>query len=157
MKIYIIRHGKALSVEEAKVSSDEERPLAKKGQKDIASLGQRLKAKSARPEIIFVSPMLRAQQTANILSQAFNPKLGVKTVRSLNGQVSIPDLWKTLHKEIKKGLLEIVLVGHMPQLGELVGFLAKNEAPQLNPGTAVALEFDDQKPAQILWIENPLG
>ena len=68
--IVIIRH--AQPEDPDKYTDDSLRPLTSKG-KDIQQLmSQYLKKEGFKPELILTSPLLRARQTAEILSQIFN-------------------------------------------------------------------------------------
>jgi len=156
MKLYIVRHGKSPSPEEAKVLTDAERPLNEEGRQDISLMAQYLLSRNAKPEIIFSSPLRRAFQTARELAVVLHPALGVKRVPALSGAVDVEDLWEALNWELKdKNFTEAALVGHQPQLSHLVEFLTKGPAPEIRPGTVVALETAMGKPARLLWSQNP--
>ena len=156
MKLYIIRHGKSPSIEEAKVLSDAERPISEEGRKDVAKMAEYLVNQNAKPEIILSSPLRRAFQTARELAVPLHPPLGVKRVPALNGASNTEDLWEALNWELKdKNFNEVALVGHQPQLAYLVEFLTQGPAPEISPGTIVALEIVSEKTARLLWSKNP--
>ncbi|MFA5240703.1 MAG: histidine phosphatase family protein [Phycisphaerae bacterium] len=68
MKIILIRHGE--SEHNAKLSEDKDSPLTKKGKKQAEYLGKKLKKLNISK--IYVSKMIRAKETAEIISKKIN-------------------------------------------------------------------------------------
>ena len=68
MEVYLMRHGTALSRESTDAPADAERPLTPKGIKKTRKAAKGLA--TLRPSIdrVFTSPLLRARQTADIVS-----------------------------------------------------------------------------------------
>ena len=64
MDIFLLRHGEADWPDWKK--SDDERPLTKRGKKEVHEVGKFLKRIKARPELIVTSPLPRASQTGEI-------------------------------------------------------------------------------------------
>ena len=72
MKILLIRHTEQdypLNAEGKKMISLKETPLSKLGEKQAHQLAMEIKRFGSVPEVLFVSPYLRAQQTARILQE----------------------------------------------------------------------------------------
>ena len=65
MHLYLIRHGIAAEPEE--YDTDSERPLTKEGERKTRKIAQRLYELEIQSDLILTSPLLRAQQTAQIL------------------------------------------------------------------------------------------
>src|SRR4028118_219163 len=63
--VYLIRHGIAAEPEE--YDTDSERPLTKEGERKTRKIAQRLYELEIQFDLILTSPLLRAQQTAQIL------------------------------------------------------------------------------------------
>jgi phosphohistidine phosphatase len=63
MQIFVMRHGQAEMV----APSDEQRPLTETGIKEAKFIGQWLLKNNTIFDCVFVSPYVRAQQTADAL------------------------------------------------------------------------------------------
>ena len=113
-KYYIIRHGQAESNVKAVCSCWPEKfknPLTKLGKETIKESAGKLKDKNIN--LIFASPLLRTQQTAEIICKALKIKTKITTDKRLremgfgifNG-ISLESMWKSFKGEeerIKKG------------------------------------------------------
>src|SRR5258708_34870412 len=67
MLIYFLRHGEADWPDWEK--PDDERPLTKRGKKEMHEVAAFLKRVKAKPELIVTSPLPRASQTAKIAAE----------------------------------------------------------------------------------------
>src|SRR5207302_9341509 len=67
MDIYFLRHGEADWPDWEK--SDDQRPLTKRGKKEMHEVAKFLKRVKARPALIVTSPLPRASQTAEIAAE----------------------------------------------------------------------------------------
>src|SRR5438128_7118262 len=67
MKLYFLRHGEADWPDWKK--SDDERPLTKRGKKELHEVGAFLVRLKVRPDLILTSPLPRAAQTAEIAAE----------------------------------------------------------------------------------------
>lgn len=138
MRLIIMRHGESPSVVEAGVKSDEERPLSDKGRQDARQQAGRLAEKGYVPDLILASPLLRAQQTAHEVSRAFKVKPRVESFDGLANQLPGTELYRRLLADgPRPGLL--MLIGHMPQLGELASVLTGGSLG-FEPAALVVLE-----------------
>lgn len=115
-----MRHGHALSPSEAGVRSDADRPLSATGREEVRKQAGRLAEKGLVPDLILSSPLTRAQQTAAELRRVFKDRPRVETYAPLANQMTGADLLGQLLKDAPRPGL-VMLVGHMPQLGELAG------------------------------------
>ena len=96
------------------------------------------------PDYILTSPLIRAVQTAEILSETirFNGELQISA--ELAGGPDSAALSSLL--QARSSASEIVIVGHEPDLGELVGKLLHLPAPcTLSKGCVVSLEISLKK------------
>jgi phosphohistidine phosphatase len=130
-KIIFLRHGNSPSVLESGVSSDFERPLSEYGKEAVKNSSLKLKDYGANPAIILTSPLLRAKETAKIVSETLSAE--VKECDKLNGSFSIDVLWEELLPTLLEKK-EILCVGHQPMLGALAGTLVGEKMLALNPG-----------------------
>ena len=151
----IIRHAVA---EERADGGDEVRALTEEGRRKMRTGVAGLRRVIKRIDLLASSPLVRAVQTAEIVSKAYE---GKKVVR-----VDVLKPGKPL-----KGVLQwvqgqpgdatVALVGHEPQLGMLVSWLLAGERRsfvRLRKGSACLLEFAEQvKPGggTLLWMLKP--
>ncbi len=116
----LIRHGEA---EPTAPGGDAQRALTAHGRADVRTLAEMLAAGAWRPDLLFASPYVRAQQTAAILARHGAPDLEVETLPGLGpdgepGEVILELLAR------RPALGHVVLVGHMPMLGLMTGDFA---------------------------------
>lgn len=153
MKLYVLRHGVALTVTEAKVGSDAERPLADLGREDVRTQAKELQAKGAAVAVILCSPLKRARQTADEAAAILKPKSGVEVFDPLANLISGVELYAAIREQAPK-VSELMVIGHQPQLGEMVAHLVGN-AVDLRPGGLIALDLGGNGKAKLLWSKNP--
>src|SRR5207245_1323191 len=72
MQLYFLRHGEADWPDWKK--SDDERPLTKRGKKEMHEVGAFLARLKVRPDLILTSPLPRASQTAEIAAEHLKSK-----------------------------------------------------------------------------------
>lgn len=77
MRVYLLRHGQVENPDNLLPGSKPGFPLSERGRRQIKALTAEMKAAGLKPAVIFASPLLRTQQTAEIVSEAFG--LPVKT------------------------------------------------------------------------------
>lgn len=152
MRLYLLRHGHALSALEAKVQSDAERPLSDQGIQDIGRMARFLVDRGAAPSVILHSPLKRAVQTAGKAAPAWSNRPAVEVFEPLSNVLGPEELLPLL-EERGAGLDEILAVGHQPQLGELAQFLT-GESFSLRPGGVIAVETGAEG-FRKLWAFNP--
>jgi len=66
-QLTLLRHAKS-SWDDARLK-DRNRPLNDRGERDAPVMGQRLRARGARPTLIITSPAVRARRTAQIIAR----------------------------------------------------------------------------------------
>jgi phosphohistidine phosphatase len=115
-ELVFLRHGHALSVREAGVTSDAERPLSPLGEREVRDAAERLRAAGFAPDLIISSPFKRADRTAQLAAAVF-PKARRLTAAALSdGPVqAVLDL-------LEEADGTMLLVGHQPLLGAAAGF-----------------------------------
>lgn len=152
MRFYLLRHGKSPSMAEAGVRHDAERPISEQGRDEVRAAARELLAKGAAPSVVFHSPLRRAAQTAAEAAAILKPPQGLRAFEPLSNQMTGEMLFDHLLREC--GDQEFLAVGHQPQLGEMVTYLA-GQILELRPGGVVALDTDDKRKAAVLWSRNP--
>ena len=152
MKLYFVRHAAAIAREEEVI--DEHRYLTPGGRESFRLTAKKMARKEIVPDAIITSPLLRAVQTADILSEAlvFKGKLVVSP--ELAPGFDPAGLYRILASF--KGTKVLALVGHEPDLGEVVGTLLKLGRPRpLKKGMVVCLKISPAKQnaqASLKWI-----
>jgi phosphohistidine phosphatase len=122
MEIYVLRHGEA--EERASGLADRDRKLTAKGKQDLKAVLKTARKAEVAPDLILTSPLRRALETAAIAAEVLGCKRVVET-RSLLPGASPDQIWKEIGSDHK--VEKILLAGHQPHLGSLVGLLL--EAP----------------------------
>lgn len=147
-RLYLMRHGHSPAVHEAGVKTDAQRPLSPQGRADAEKVAHELARRGAKPGIVLHSPLLRAVQTAAAAAAA----LGVKaqSVSALDNTLPADEVMAAL-KDRAASVAEAVAVGHQPQVGEIVAFLA-DESFEFRPAGVVALELEPSP--RLLWAFN---
>ena len=112
MVAYFLRHADA----EPRASSDHERKLTPKGLEQSEKAGKFMARAGLLPEIILTSPVVRARQTAKIVSE----KLGAEF--SEVDWLACGMTTETCLLELKalQGKASVLLVGHEPDFSETI-------------------------------------
>ena len=123
MEILLVRHGVAedLSFVESNDKRDFDRALTLEGRQEMEKVAQGLSRVIPTPDALFASPLVRAQQTAQILALGLNLKT-IETEDALESETS-PEETANRIAHIVSGKELIVCVGHQPNLGALVSYL----------------------------------
>lgn len=164
-QIFILRHAK--SAWDTAAASDFERPLAKRGERDVPRMGAWLRQLGQHPDYVVSSPAERAKQTVVGVCRV----LGIKEKhihwdRRIYG-AGTEDLLEVLSEAPKKAKT-VLLVGHNPGLeflfSHLVGHteVAKlGETGAVKTATLVHLETAEewknlkQNCASLIEIKHP--
>ncbi len=113
IELYIIRHG--LAGEHGTYTNDNDRPLTDEGQTKTKRVAQRLKELGIRFDLMQTSPLIRAQQTAELL-QGLSDRLEVCADLAPGGNF---DAWVGGLEQWKQaGKTQLAIVGHEPALSE---------------------------------------
>ncbi|MGV8026782.1 MAG: histidine phosphatase family protein [Anaerolineaceae bacterium] len=115
-QVFLMRHAKS-SWKDANIP-DHDRPLKKKGEKDVKTMAKMLKHKKHLPDFILCSSAERAKQTAVIFIKAtsFEGKLEYNDKLYM---AEVPDLIDAI-KGAPKSAKSIMIIGHNPGLEALL-------------------------------------
>lgn len=117
MKVFLVRHGDYVHPDQ-----DSTKPLSPKGENDVSNLGKWLSENDHRPSKIFHSGVKRANQTACILAENLDLQ---ETIEAENLKPnSEVNFWGDKLEDYDE---DIMLVGHMPYMGDLVSYLTTGE------------------------------
>jgi phosphohistidine phosphatase len=145
MKVFVIRHSDA--VEEGPRLGDEPRYLTLEGRRSARAVGTRLREERVAFDLILMSPLVRAVQTAELIAHAMDHVGPVEAA---------PWLAPGVHPRIaaedagRRGGT-VALVGHEPMLSALCAILVQRPGFPPFRKTQVVL-IEDGQPA---WWLNP--
>lgn len=159
LEIYMMRHGPAQGSASSPSGDDRDRPLSPKGIEEMTQAARGLAAAGVRFTRILSSPYRRALETARIVAQAQPEKPKVEVLESLAAGVVYEDLSSELTRERIAG--KVLLVGHEPDMGSLVGGLIGSQKGghiPFSPGTIARVDLDAWPPGQdgsLIWLMTP--
>ena len=154
MQIFVMRHGQA----EIVAPEDALRPLTVAGVKEAKITGQWLAKNSLPFDYIFVSPYVRAQQTADAVISQLS---AVGTRETLNF-ITPEDSPKAVHDYLdglcsERQYKAILFVSHMPLVSYLVAELTSDNAmPIFQTASVAKIDYDIEKmQGQLLGLTSP--
>ncbi len=157
MEIYLLRHGIA-ALPSSSGEQDDLRPLTEEGKAKMQKQARGATRLISHFDIIFTSPLRRAQQTAEIIGEVFECKDKIEICPQLTPGFSPRNLISFLGKY--KGKNKILLVGHEPDLSCFVSFLLGIEQTifEFKKGALGKITLDDfsaHSHARFSWYVTP--
>ncbi|MHB8877606.1 MAG: phosphohistidine phosphatase SixA [Myxococcaceae bacterium] len=146
MKVFLVRHGDA-DAEVPEGLGDEARALTAKARQAVSLHFAALADRVQGIDLVLTSPLVRAVQTAQILSATLRHDGQLKAHRSLLPDMPVGAIETVLREHTGKSL---VLVGHQPSMGAMAAHLLGMQSfpKQVLPGTVVGLERADELPPE---------
>ena len=148
--LYLIKHAK--SNWDIPGTRDFERPISKKGAKDVNTIGSYLKLKNIVPDIVLSSCSLRAQESADLLAK----KIGFK-----GKKYYLEELYMTPAEDMKEIIMaqdddinSIFIVAHNPQLSEIINIISDEHFSKIPSMGVVALNFDIKEWEEIETVKG---
>ena len=120
--------------------ADSRRPLTRRGVAQAEFLASWMGTSDRRPQLILASAAIRAMDTAHTLQRAIGCKLLVAPELAVDRPVSDALALIQHHAQVR----DLMIVGHNPQVGELLSVLACGLPPQqllMRTGDLVALDI----------------
>jgi phosphohistidine phosphatase len=137
MELYLLRHADAGDPETWR-GNDADRPLSDKGRGQAERLGRLFADVSFRPDVFLTSPKVRALQTAQLAADPLKAKVDVDP--RLAGPLDIVTVDRIL---VDAGDPQRpVLVGHDPELSELLGVLVGLGPLPMRKGAVAGVDID---------------
>lgn len=135
MRIYLVRHGDAVSEEDA--GSDRDRWLSARGREAARILGRLLREQAIEVDAMLCSPLPRAAQTAELLAASLD-YLGVISSRRSLEPGAHPQV---AANQVMDAGRAVIVVGHEPSISALGAFLVSRPAfPQFRTAQCCAIE-----------------
>lgn len=150
MKLLILRHGQA----EMFAASDADRQLTDAGRAEVRQALRKSKQEVLDVSQMWVSPLLRAQQTADLVTE-LRGDIPRHTTELLLPESTPMDVMEQLLQDLDSDET-YMLVGHQPLLGELVNGLCGKPNGYYPMGTGalayVAMEVPALGCGHLLWL-----
>jgi phosphohistidine phosphatase len=144
-ELLLLRHGKSdWSIN----ASDFDRPLKKRGTRNAKQIGVWLSEQQLQPDLVISSPANRALSTAEIVASEMSiPVHSIQTDNRIYG-ADLDDLLLIL-SEIPSTIDRVMLVGHNPDLEELVEYFVPDiqiapDGKLVPTATLVHLQLDQE-------------
>ena len=150
MKVYLVRHGEAVSS-----GVDPKRPLSEQGLAEIRKVASFIKPLKISVEHIWHSDKLRAAQTAEILAESVSVEKDCSAHENLmpNDDVTI------IADELEAYDTDLMIVGHLPFLAYLTSLLVTGKVTAnvvaFDAGSIACLNRRDPGQWQIEWMISP--
>ena len=122
--ILVLRHG--IAEPESPSVPDEERALTSEGKRKVREVARGMQELELPIDRILTSPLRRARETAAIVADAFGLADGVEVTDALSPGAGAEAVFRALasgRHSARASARATVLVGHEPDLGELVSTL----------------------------------
>ncbi len=152
MKIFIMRHGEA----EMFAKSDKDRTLTEFGEKSSAGQGIWLKETAGYFNKVLVSPYIRAKQTFEYINNIFSEQLTeqAETWDAItpygNAEIVVDYLSVLCDEDIQ----QILIVSHLPLVGEIVAELCGKNNVSFLPATIAEIDWDGEI-GKLIQTKNP--
>lgn len=150
MKLYLMRHGEALSAE-----ADPERGLSDSGKEKIKALAKHLHKQHLTFQCVYHSMKKRAMQTAEIMSEILSPDIQLQLMQNIT-PTDDPGL---VMAEINTWNKDTLMTSHLPFLPNLVTLLTGQDvflsAISFEAGTTICLEKNNNDNWDIKWSTAP--
>ena len=152
--LYILRHGNA---QPFGYDQDERRELTELGVAEVKAAAQLFRAKGERFDVAFVSPYIRAQQTAKIFLSSLDVLVDVKDSPLITPDGHIMEVANWLNEQPYESIL---LVTHQPFAHQFVDYLVNEPLPVGFAMTTASLasvegEFLAGACCQFRWCISP--
>jgi len=150
MKVYLVRHGEAVSSQ-----SDPQKPLSKQGLADVRKVASFIKPLEISVEHIWHSGKLRAAQTAEIVAES----VLVENDCSAHNDLGPNDDVTIVADELEAYNINLMIVGHLPFLAHLTSLLVSGKdtanVVAFDAGSITCLNHSDPGQWQIEWMITP--
>ena len=137
-RLTLLRHAKSSWQESG--TSDHDRPLNQRGERDAPVMGRRLLARGARPSLILTSTALRARHTAQIIARELGYP-GEFLQREPELYLATPEQIMAVLARQADSFRNIIVCGHNPGLTELANRLTDSDIDNIPTCGMVEIEL----------------
>ncbi len=139
MDLYFLRHGKAGNPQST-AEADARRPLTGEGRAELRAAARGLLWLGIKPDAIYSSPLTRARETAAIVAEALACDVAETPLLAPGADLSRVASLFSRHDDDAA----IFLVGHEPDLGDMIGQLispARRASVSMKKGACCHVEL----------------
>lgn len=143
MHIYLLRHG--VAADAGPGIADHDRALTEEGWSRLRRAAPAWRRLVEPPQVVMVSPLRRAQETAQVFVEAVKFHGKLRTEQALVPTAAPALVLNLLEIEALSQVRSVALIGHEPHLGYLLGALLTGQPRQpvpLKKGMLVAVETE---------------
>jgi phosphohistidine phosphatase len=152
MRIYLVRHSEA--VDRVPPMPDAARYLSARGRVSFREMARRFRDAGAHPTRMFTSPLVRAVQTAEILSETLQYDGEILLDPRLSPGFDVSKLASVLDDHPLER--EVAFIGHEPDLGDIVTrLLSLPQRYAMRKGDIAALDLTipgDPPRVDLVWL-----
>ncbi len=140
LEIWVLRHAKAQ--EAGPGTPDERRALTPGARRKMRSAARAIARLEPKFDKILTSPLLRARQTAQPVARALGQRDDLIQTQALSPEADPKEILEEIER-LRLG--RALIVGHMPHLGKLLGYLLTGRSGsviEIKKGSLARVEFD---------------
>lgn len=141
MLVYVIRHAWAEDPDSTRWPDDSLRPLTEEGRARFRRFARRLMRRGMEMTLVGTSPYTRCAETAEILVTVSKEPITVEVVPALAPKGSFEELLDWLHRRSETVVGNIALVGHAPDVEEIISRLIGGGRINCSKGAVATIEF----------------
>lgn len=160
MNLFLLRHGIAVERGDSAFPEDALRPLTPKGRRQLRKVAAAIRSMELRFDVVWSSPLVRAWQTAEIVAKELKLKRSPVAADELKPGGDVKRLIQKM-AALRSPPENVLLVGHEPDLGELISLLVSGHAAAgfaLKKGGLAKLEVAKLRAGQcatLSWLLTP--
>lgn len=159
MELYFLRHG--LAVDPGQWEGDDfQRPLTEEGQRRMRAEAKTIARLGLKPDYILTSPLKRALQTAQIVSDCLAAeglirKSALAEDKRLSSGFGMPELEAMM--QTYSNAQAIMLVGHEPDFSKVIGQLVGSGRVVCKKGGLARVDLFDAPTlaGELVWLIPP--
>ena len=153
-RLTLLRHAKSSWTEIS--STDHDRVLSERGERDAPRMGNRMAARKVRPSLIIASSAARARVTANFIAEALKyPAEFLQVEKEL--YLATADKILELVCGQEDNFSDLLVIGHNPGMTDLVNqLLPAIDIKNLPTSGVVALDFNTKKWSELAIVSAKL-
>ena len=158
-ELFILRHAVAESRENWAPKSERERPLTRKGEKEMFRVAKGMKKLDLDFDLVLSSPFVRAKRTAEIAAEVLGLERKLKFSEKLGADAE-PEPFITEARRLFGSAGKVLLVGHEPFLSELISLFVRGDtdvAIKFKKAGLCKVSLDSIKPGDgiLEWLLTP--
>jgi phosphohistidine phosphatase len=144
--LMLVRHAKSSWKERG--LPDHERPLNKRGRRDVPIMGERLAQRGVEVDLIISSSAMRAVTTAEAMAEAFEYAWDEIVVDERLYEAYADEILEVIEEQ-DDWVDHLMLIGHNPGLTALANYLSSHDIENVPTCGVVGLRYDIKRWAEV--------